>query len=198
MKPARPVLSKVAVIGLLAVIVTTGLLLAGRTRWYQGVPFPQIIPQRLTRPYGMAPVAWNAFLRACQATKIHPNRIGQTIGDHQRSVGYHKRDGVLRVGKEKIDYTTAVDLGTWDLKPAQINAFVEALTAQGFAAFYRHKGKWKGNEHIHAIYTFLPMKPQLQVQVREFLRDRRRAGKSPKWRAKLRSQESKLKHWMIW
>ena len=157
-----------------------------------------ILPQHPTRPYGMAPVAWNAYLRACKQAKIHPIRIGQTVGDHPRSVGYHKRDGVLRIGGQNVDYTATVDLGTWDLKPAQINAFVDALSDQGFAAFYRHKGKWKGGEHIHAIYAFLPMKPQLQIQVKEFLRERRRKGKSPKWRAKLKSQESKLKHWMVW
>jgi len=198
MKIPRLLLSACIVIGLIAVIAATGILLASRTRWYQSVPLPQIISSRPTRPYGMAPVAWNAYLRACRQSKIHPIRVGQTIGNHPRSVGYHKRDGVLRMGKERVDYTAAIDLGTWDLTPAQINAFVDALADQGFAAFYRHKGKWKGAEHIHAIYAFLPMKPQLQSQLSEFLRERRRAGKSPKWRGKLKAQESKLKHWMVW
>jgi hypothetical protein len=176
-----------------AIVGAWKVLPVARPRFVQ-----KLLPQRATRPYGMAPVAWQAYLRACDHAGIHPFRVGQTIGDDPRSVGYHKRDGVLRAGKEKFDYTAAVDLGTQDLSPQKINAFVEALASQGFAAFYRHKGKWKGGEHIHAIYAFLPMKPQLQIQVGEFLRERRRAGKSPKWRAKLRAQETKLKHWMVW
>lgn len=186
---------------LLLLTLGTGVLLAQRTRWYQSLPLPnlppQIAPLKMTRPPGMAPVAWQAYLRACQSAKIHPLRIGQTIGDHPRSVGYHKRDGVLRVAGEKIEYTAAVDLGTLDLTPAQIERFVDALATQGFAAFYRHKGKWKGNEHIHAIYAFLPMKPQLQIQVGEFLRERRKAGRRPQWEKKLKKQNKKLRHWML-
>ncbi len=165
-----------------------------------GLPLPEnvvkIIP-RPTRPYGMAPVAWQAYLRACHAAKIHPWRVGQTIGNHPRSVGYHKRDGMVTVSGEKIDYTTAVDLGTWDLTPAQIERFVDALATQGFAAFYRHKGKWKGNEHIHAIYAFLPMKPQLQIQLREFLQYRRKIGKRAPWEKKLKRQRRKLRLWAL-
>lgn len=176
-----------------AVIGVWKILPVYRPRFIQ-----QILPQRATRPYGMAPVAWQAYLRACDQAGVHPFRVGQTIGDATRSVGYHKRDGFLRVGEQKVDYTAAVDLGTWDLPPQTINRLVEALALQGFAAWYRSGGKWKGHEHIHAVYAFLPMKPQLQVQLSQFLRERRRRGKSPKWRAKLRSQEEKLRHWMVW
>jgi hypothetical protein len=98
---------------------------------------------------------------------------------------------------QKIDYTAAVDLGVWDLPPQKINDFVETLAAQDFAAFYRHKGKWAYRKHIHAIYAFLPMKPQLQLQVGEFLRARRRAGRRPQWEKKLRRQREKLKLWML-
>ncbi len=173
------------------------LLTQPNTRWYQSVPLPRVLPQRLSRPYGMAPIAWQAFLRACKAAKIHPNRIGQTIGDSPRSVGYHKRDGVLPRGQDEIDYTAAVDLGTRDLTPAQISDFIDALAAQGFASFYRHEGKWERHKHIHAIYVFLPMKPQLQIQVGEFLRARRKAKKPVQWEKKLRQQNKKLRHWML-
>jgi len=50
-------------------------------------------PRRMRRPYGMAPLAFGGYIRACTNAGIHPFRIGQTIGDHPRSVGYHKRDG---------------------------------------------------------------------------------------------------------
>lgn len=200
MRTPRTIFLRLLIAGILVAVGATGVLWLSRAKPKLMAQFSVAPPfaRSLTRPYGMAPVAWNAYLRACQQAKIHPNRIGQTIGDHPRSVGYHKRDGVLRSEGQSVDYTTAIDLGTWDLTPAQINAFVNALSDQGFAAFYRHKGKWKGGEHIHAIYAFLPMKPQLQIQVKEFLREKRREGKSPKWRAKLKSQETKLKHWMIW
>jgi len=114
---------------------------------------------------------------ACGEAKIHPFRLGQTIGDHPLSVGYHHRDGVVKFRGERLDYTAAVDLDTNDLKRAQLNRFLESLARQGFAAFYREGGKWRGREHIHAIYAPLPMKSQLQSQVREWEESRRRAGK---------------------
>jgi hypothetical protein len=132
---------------------------------------------RLTRPHGMAPVSFNAFLRACSKARVHPHRIGQTIGDHPLSVGYHKPDGIITFRGQKIAYTAAVDIGTSDLNRAQLARFLESLAAQGFAAFYRENGKWRGNEHIHAIYAPLRMKPQLQLQVRQWETARRRARK---------------------
>jgi hypothetical protein len=149
----------------------------------------RIQPLRMERPAGMHPAAFGAFIRACNNAGIHPWRIGQTLGDHPRSVGYHKRDGVTTLRGERIEYSAAADLGTWDLDDARIRRFVEALAQQGFAAFYRSGPKWKGNEHIHAIYTQLPMKPQLRRQVRQFLRERRYSGKPRlKWEQKLRRQ----------
>ena len=147
----------------------------------------QVSPLRMERPPGMHPVAFEAFVRACSNAGIHPWRIGQTLGDHPRSVGYHRRDGVTTLRGERIEYSAAVDIGTWDLDEARIKRFVEALAQQGFAAFYRSGPKWKGGEHIHAVYALLPMKPQLRGQVRQFLRERRAQGKSRlKWEAKLR------------
>lgn len=143
------------------------------------LPFDLNRIQGAERPYGMAPVAFEAFIRACANAKIHPCRIGQTIGDAALLVGYHKRDGVLKAGGQLIDYTAAVDLGTSDLDRATIDLFLKTLTQQGFACWYREKGKWRGKEHIHAIYAQLPMKRQLRGQVREFLRDRRRDGVKP-------------------
>lgn len=155
-------------------ILTFILTLVGLNPWHWKLPrlISKSVPTRLTRPYGMVPVAFKAFLQACRDSRIHPNRIGQTIGDFPLSFGYHKKDGVLRVGKERIDYTAAVDLGANDLDRAGINRFLHNLTKQGFACWYREKGKWKGGEHIHAIYASLPMKPELRGQVRLFLRER--------------------------
>ena len=131
----------------------------------------------LSRPYGMAPAAFDGFKRACLRAKVQPRRIGQTIGDNPNSVGYHHRDGTIQYRGEKIDYCAAVDIGTQDLTRAQINRLLEALASQGFAAFYREKGHWKGGEHIHAIYAPLKMKPQLRGQLHEWADKRRRAKK---------------------
>jgi hypothetical protein len=124
----------------------------------------------------MAPAASRAFVQACYDSKIHPARTGQTIGDAALSVGYHKRDGVLVVKGERIDYCAAVDIGVWDLDREGINRFLHNLTRQGFASWYRENGKWKGREHIHAVYTQLPMKRQLRGQVRQFLGERKAKG----------------------
>ena len=129
------------------------------------------------RPYGMAPAAFDGFKRACFRAHVQPQRIGQTIGDNPKSVGYHHRDGVVKYRGQKLDYCAAVDIGTQDLSRAQINRLLEELARQGFAAFYREKGHWKGGEHIHAIYAPLKMKPQLRGQLREWADKRRRNRK---------------------
>ncbi|HEX9997715.1 MAG TPA: hypothetical protein VGB45_11270 [Abditibacterium sp.] len=162
-------------------LITAALALlvgAGVYLWEYWPPASRILPRpKLSRPYGMAPSAFDALVRACNDAQIHPYRIGQTIGDHPLSVGYHFRDGVVTQRGQKIDYTAAVDLGTHDLTRVQLNRFLESLAKQGFAAFYREKGKWRGREHIHAIYGPLRMKPQLQGQMREWETKRQRDGK---------------------
>jgi hypothetical protein len=174
----RPVVRKPipVVIGLTAFPL---LVLVGWNSWrgggfnlFQGVGGPS--PWR--RPYGMAPIASQAFVQACYDSQIHPARTGQTIGDAELSVGYHKRDGVLLVKGQRIDYCAAVDIGVHDLDQAGINRFLHNLTKQGFASWYRENGKWKGREHIHAVYTQLPMKRQLRGQVRLFLNERKSQG----------------------
>ena len=162
--------------------LTALLVLASGLQWmlsYNGIVSPIRLPAplpqpRLMRPYGMAPAAFDALLRACVRAHIQPHRIGQTIGDNPLSVGYHKRDGALKVRGQKLDYTAAVDLGCTDLTPAQTDRFMEELARQGFAAFHRYQGKWKWHEHIHAIYAPLPMKPQLRGQVRQWAAQRQR------------------------
>jgi hypothetical protein len=139
------------------------------------------------RPYGMAPQAFEAYLTACRQAGVSPARIGQTIGDHPRSVGYHKRDGIVKVGGETIEYTAAVDLAAFELPEWQRQKFLRALAKNGFAAWYRSGPRWKNGEHIHAIYASLPMKPQLRGQVTEWLRDRRIARQRPyAWETALR------------
>ncbi len=145
-------------------------------------------PGTLRRPYGMAPTVFEAFVRACNDAHIHPFRIGQTIGNHPRSAGYHLRDGVLKVDGERIEYTAAIDLGAEDLSDEQRERFMEALARQGFVSWWRSGPKWQNNEHLHAVYALIPMKPQLREQVLLWLRERRAAGEArPKWVRKIRS-----------
>jgi hypothetical protein len=144
-------------------------------------------PPRMERPYGMAPEAFRAYIRACNNAKVHPWRIGQTIGSHPRSVGYHHKDGTIIEDGVRYDYTAAIDLGGIDLSDARRKIFLEALARQGFAAFWRASKNWKGNEHIHAIYCLIPMKPQLRGQVLEWVEERRDEGKPRlRWIRKLR------------
>lgn len=134
----------------------------------------------------MAPAAFDGFVRACNRARVQPQRIGQTIGDHPKSVGYHRRDGTVKYRGQRLDYTAAVDVATQDLSRAQINKLLEELARQGFAAFYREKGHWKGGEHIHAIYAPLKMKPQLHGQLR---------GQLQEWASKRRRAKKRVYNW---
>lgn len=155
---------------------------------------PAVVPQMrrepLKRPYGMAPVAFEAFIRACQKAHVSPHRLTQTVGEDALSHGYHHRDGVWH----GLDYCAATDIHVWGLDDAQVSRLNMALFSQGFAAWYRHGGKWTGHEHIHAVYAFLPMKPQLQGQLREFFQARRHMGFKPlKWERKWKRQRRHLR-----
>ena len=181
--------ASVAITGTLLVLLSTGRVRPGLLPPQFGRLALLAAPARLSRPYGMAPVAWKAYLRACDRAGVHPNRIGQTIGNHPRSKGYHHLDGRW-TGGLRTDYCAAVDIGIWSLSQQRIARFCVALSRQGFAPFYRHGAKWKDGEHIHAIYALLPMKPQLRGQVNEFLRVRRRHGLPRlKWEKKLRRMQ---------
>jgi hypothetical protein len=143
---------------------------------WQVARFPVSLPRhkpRLQRPAGMAPVAFKAFLQGCNAAHVHPFRISQTLGNYPRSKGYHLRDGTLN-GEA---YSAALDLGVDDLRPHKRAELLEALARVGFAAWYRSGPKWKNDEHIHAVYAGLPMKPKLQSQVRLWNRERRAKGR---------------------
>lgn len=144
-------------------------------------------PQRLERPFGMAPEAFRAYVRACNNARVHPWRIGQTIGNHPKSAGYHLRDGFITEEGRRYEYSAAVDLGGLDMSDARRDIFLECLAKQGFAAFWRSGPKWKDGEHIHAVYCLIPMKPQLRAQVIEWL-DERRVEDKPRlrWIRKLR------------
>lgn len=165
----------------LLIIASIGVFVGvwGWKSWRVGAILPPPIPfRRFTRPYGMAPVAFKAFVQACNAAKVSPLRISQTLGNNPRSKGYHLQDGTIG-GKP---YSAAVDLGVNDLTPAKRGELLEALARCGFAAWYRSGPRWKNAEHVHAVYAGLPMKSQLQEQVRVWNRQQRQGGrKARRW-----------------
>jgi len=125
----------------------------------------------------MAPPAFAAYVKACIAAHINPNRIGQTIGNDSRSKGYHLRDGIW----QGEPYCAAVDLGVNDLSPAKRSELLESLAQRGFIGWYRSGPRWRFDEHVHAVYAGLPMKPQLREQVRKWNRERQTNGRKSLW-----------------
>lgn len=139
---------------------------------------------RWATPFGMAPQAFKDYVRACARARVNPHRISQTIGNDPRSAGYHRRDGVVVQNRRKVVYCAAVDVDIAGLRAGQIRRLCVSLAREGFAAFYRRGGAWEGDEHIHAVYGAVRMKPQLQEQVRQFLRERRENGFRRLWWAR--------------
>lgn len=155
--------------------------------WRNTTVSRKLAGDHLTRPPGMAPAAFNGFVRACNRAHVNPWRISQTLGNHPRSVGYHLRDGFVSYQGKRLEYSAAVDMATDDLDRQQIDRLVACLGREGFAAFYRSGPKWRDDEHIHAVYAALPMKPQLRRQVRQWVAARKRSGqKSYAWERKFR------------
>jgi hypothetical protein len=130
----------------------------------------------MKRPYGMTDKQFTAFINACFEAEVNPNRIVQTIGGAPASAGTHLKDGT----DHGQDYSCATDLSVrrakylpWPgLSEAQIKRLLYQLERHGFAAFYRYRGSFALNRHIHMIYVKLPMKLALQKQVRDFVTGR--------------------------
>lgn len=126
----------------------------------------------MKRKYGMTPAMFSAYIRACFFAKIDPKRITQTIGTAKASAGYHAKDGEVTVDGISYDYCAAVDISIRKLDEADIKRLLIELAKQGFVGWYRYKGSFKNNRHIHCVYVGLPMKAQLRSQVKDFLNDR--------------------------
>ncbi len=128
----------------------------------------------MTRPYGMAKVAFDAIIGAFAQAGINPEkttaggkRIVQTVGSAKASAGTHAKDGTDEHG---FDYAACVDISVkHDLTDAQINDLLIALWHHGFAAWHRDAPEFPGNEHIHAIYAGVKMARLPRAQVHDFL-----------------------------
>jgi len=129
----------------------------------------------MARRNGMVPNAWKAYLKACQGAGLQPRDILQTVGNAKASANTHKADGSFKNEQgAKEFYTAAADIRTKDLTEKQIHKLLLNLARNGFAAWWRHEGSFKNNQHIHAIYANVPMKRSLRNQVHSFLA--RRSG----------------------
>jgi hypothetical protein len=116
---------------------------------------------------GLHPKASDALRRV----DVKVDRIMQTVGGAPDSNGIHLADGQAK-GKP---YTAAVDLSTRGLNKTEVRRLLEKLGREGFAAWYRNPGNdgWlTGIEHIHAVYAGVPMKVELDDQIRDYLRQR--------------------------
>jgi hypothetical protein len=128
---------------------------------------------------GMAPSAFESYVNSSKMAgvklSVHPKlRLVQTMGTAVKaSAGYHARDGYVTYNGKRIAYCAAFDSSVTWLEIGEIKAWLNAMAWFGIAAWYR---PWttngKPNFHIHGIYAGLPMKPQLDRQVADFLNDR--------------------------
>lgn len=107
---------------------------------------------------GIDPLASDALRKA----GFTEDDVVQGLGNASASAGTHKAEP----GSE---YTAAVDLSTAGKSDAEIRDMLERLRSQGFACWYRGGEKWESNEHIHAIYSGIPMKESLQNQVEAYV-----------------------------
>lgn len=123
-------------------------------------PAPNVAPSnaRGGSIKGLDPLASDALRRA----GLSSDDVSQGEGNAQASAGYH-------LAEPGSDYTAAADIRTSSMSGKQIRKVLDNLGEQGFAAWYRHGSDWSGNEHIHAVYAGIPMKGELEGQVRSFL-----------------------------
>jgi hypothetical protein len=130
----------------------------------------------LQRPEGMPRVAFEAYCLASERARIDiaardDLRLVQIIGNATASAGFHHAEmgeagPIARLEGEK--YSACYDLSVRGLNWTQVATWLEELCRAGFCAFYRYKGSFKNNKHIHANFCGLPMKPQLQQQCRSY------------------------------
>lgn len=130
----------------------------------------------------MAPNAFAAYQRAFKDSGLPPFRIVQTASGAlnggrsvKASAGTHDVDFRLPSGE---GVSGAVDLSVWKVRgvrrwdEARIRWALFNLADEGFAGWYRHRGSFARNLHIHAIYVGMHLKESLRLQVRDFLNDR--------------------------
>ncbi len=112
--------------------------------------------------------------RAFRQLGINPQRIAQGLGTAPASAGIHGVDGYV----DHRPYCAAFDLDVSDPTPSQARALLHHLRGVGFVCWWRVPGisfpvtTVSGAEtgpHIHGIDPFVPHKPRLERQIRDYM-----------------------------
>ena len=105
---------------------------------------------------------------------ITPERVTQGLGFAPSSAGIHGTDGI--VGGHP--YCAAFDLSVSDLTPQQTRSLLGKLRSVGFVCWWRVPGVSfpvttangiEAGPHIHGIDPFVPHKPRLEMQIRDYV-----------------------------
>lgn len=111
--------------------------------------------------------------------------IVQTLGNAKDSAGFHAADGTYKAADgSAVKYCAAVDFSVRQkgtklsdgskvpMDEAHIQWFLSHLANNGWVGWYRRPSQGFHDPHIHCVYAGVPMKAQLQAQVRDFVNDR--------------------------
>lgn len=105
---------------------------------------------------------------------IAPERVTQGLGAFPASAGIHSADGTV-YGRP---YCAAFDLSVSDLAPAQTRLLLGQLRRVGFACWWRIPGVSfplttvggaEAGPHLHGVDPFVPHKPRLEAQIRDYV-----------------------------
>ena len=105
---------------------------------------------------------------------IAPERVAQGLGAFPASAGIHGADGTVH-GRP---YCAAFDLAVSDLTPAQTRILLGKLRGAGMACWWRvpgvsfpltTTGGAEAGAHIHGVDPFVPHKPRLEQQIRDYV-----------------------------
>ncbi len=152
---------KLPILGLLLAFASVIVLLAILLRQ----------PKPLPLPFGTLHPHTQQVLRQLD---IVPERVTQGLGTNPVSAGIHGADGMVS-GRP---YCAAFDLSVSDLTPPQTYTLLHRLRGAGLVCWWRVPGvsfpatTVQGIEtgpHIHGIDPFVPHKPRLETQIRDYV-----------------------------
>jgi hypothetical protein len=105
---------------------------------------------------------------------VAPERVAQGLGLAPASAGIHGVDGYIN----HRPYCAAFDLAVSDLSPPQTRTLLHTLRGAGLVCWWRipgvsfpmtTRGGIETGPHIHGIDPFVPHKPRLERQIRDYL-----------------------------
>ena len=113
---------------------------------------------------GVDPLASCRYRRAAAKTG-GKWAVSQGLGYAKDSAGFHGPEPGSK-------YTAAIDVGVNSKSKAEIESMVRNMRSEGWAAWLRSctsNGSWCGNPHIHAVYSGITAKRDLERQEDDFL-----------------------------